>query len=165
MTTKKASVKDLAAKAAAVKKADEKKVEASTEVKTETAKVVSVKKAEASETAAVKKTETVKTAPAKKTTSKAAPAKKAETVKKTAVKKAETVKTASVKKSESKKNASVSVDVHVQYQNGDVSVADIEAKVIEVSKKKNAKEVNIYYQPENNIVYFTVDGEKGSFNL
>ena len=42
---------------------------------------------------------------------------------------------------------------------------DLVAKAKEVSGKKNVKVLNVYYQPENNIVYFTADGAEGSFNL
>ena len=41
---------------------------------------------------------------------------------------------------------------------------DIQAKAVEASGKKSIKELNIYYQPETHMVYFTADGETGSFS-
>ena len=118
MTVKKASVKDLAEKAAAVKKEAAKTPAKAEAVKTEV-------KAEVKKEAAK--------APAKK----AAPAKKVET----------------------------KVELFVEYQGGSQKVEDLVAKAKEVSGKKTVKALNVYYQPENNIVYFTADGDEGSFNL
>ena len=70
-------------------------------------------------------------------------------------------KKASAKKPAAKKST---VNLFVQYQGGNVSTDDIVKKALEVSGKKTVKELNVYYQPENNIVYFTADGENGSFN-
>ena len=126
MAVKKASVKDLAEKAAAAKKADA-KAEVKAEVKEE-----------------VKKAEVKAEAPKKE----AAPAKKAVPAKKAPAKKATAAK----------------ANLFVQYQGGNVSTDDIVKKALEVSGKKTVKELNVYYQPENNIVYFTADGENGSFN-
>ena len=134
MTVKKASVKDLAEKAAAVKKVAEAKAEAAkTEVKAEVKAEAPAKKA-----AAPAKKEAAK-APAKKA---AAPAKKAAT-----------------------KTAAPKVELFVEYQGGSQKVDDLVAQAKAASGKKSIKVLNVYYQPENNIVYFTADGAEGSFTL
>ena len=87
--------------------------------------------------------------------------KKVAAVKKAAAKKPAVKKAAAAKKPAAKKST---VNLFVQYQGGNVSTDDIVKKALEVSGKKTVKELNVYYQPENNIVYFTADGENGSFN-
>ena len=57
------------------------------------------------------------------------------------------------------------VELFVEYQGGSQKVDDLVAKAKEVSGKKSIKELNIYYQPENNKVYYTADGAEGSFDL
>ena len=121
MAVKKASVKDLAEKAAAATASKKEEVKAVVEKKEEVKK--EVKAAEK------------KAAPAKK-----APAKKATAAKATEL-------------------------VVVEYAGGQVNTADIVAQAKKVSGKKTVKELNVYYQPENGMVYFTADGVEGSFNL
>ena len=119
-------------------------------------------------------------APAKEEAKKAvAPAKKAEPAKKTAApakeeaKKAEPAKKAAApaKKAPAKKAAPAkatapkAVKLFVEYQGGQVSTEDIAAKAAEASGKKAIKELNVYYQPETNMVYYTADGTEGSFSL
>ncbi|MDO5127365.1 MAG: DUF6465 family protein, partial [Eubacteriales bacterium] len=53
--------------------------------------------------------------------------------------------------------------VVIEFAGGQVNTADIVAKATEVSGKKSIKELNVYYQPETGMVYFTADGEEGSF--
>ena len=90
-------------------------------------------------------------APAKEEAKKAAaPAKKAEPAKKAAPAKA---------------TAPKAVKLFVEYQGGQVSTEDIAAKAAEASGKKAIKELNVYYQPETNMVYYTADGTEGSFSL
>ena len=55
--------------------------------------------------------------------------------------------------------------VVVEYAGGQVDTETLVAKAKEVSGKKSIKELNVYYQPENGVVYFTVDGVEGKFNL
>ncbi len=152
MAVKKASAKDLAEKAAAAKKADaaKKAPEVKEEAKKTVAKVVEPVKKEAAKKAPAKKAE-----PAKKAAAPAA--KKAEPAKKAAA--------PAAKKAPAKKAATAKTQLFVQYQGGNVSTEDLVKKAIEVSGKKSVKELNLYYQPENYIVYFTADGEEGSFNL
>ena len=104
-------------------------------------------KVEAAKAAAPAKEEVKKTAaPAKKA---AAPAKKAP------AKKAAPAKAAAPK----------AVKLFVEYQGGQISTDDIAAKAAEASGKKAIKELNVYYQPETNMVYYTADGTEGSFSL
>ncbi len=139
MAVKKATVDSTMAKVEAAKKAPAKKAEAKVvETKVEETKVAEKK------------------APAKK-----APAKKAET-KATETKAAE--KKAPAKKAPAKK-AATATNVVIEYAGGQVATADIVAKAAEVSGKKSVKTLNVYYQPENGMVYFTADGEEGSFAL
>lgn len=129
-------------------------------------------KVEAAKAAAPAKEEVKKAAaPAKKA---AAPAKKEEPAKKAAApaKKAEPAKKAApAKKAPAKKatpakaTAPKAVKLFVEYQGGQVSTEDIAAKAAEASGKKAIKELNVYYQPETNMVYYTADGTEGSFSL
>ena len=63
------------------------------------------------------------------------------------------------------KKAATETNVVIEYAGGQVATADIAAKAVEVSGKKSIKSLNVYYQPENGMVYFTADGEEGSFAL
>ena len=123
-------------------------------------------KVEAAKAAAPAKEEVKKAAaPAKKAV---APAKKEEPAKKAAApaKKAEPAKKAAApaKKAPAKKAAPAkatapkAVKLFVEYQGGQVSTEDIAAKAAEASGKKAIKELNVYYQPETNMVYYTADG-------
>lgn len=104
-------------------------------------------KVEAAKAAAPAKEEVKKAAaPAKKA---AAPAKKAP----------------AKKAAPAKATAPKAVKLFVEYQGGQVSTEDIAAKAAEVSGKKAIKELNVYYQPETNMVYYTADGTEGSFSL
>lgn len=133
------------------------------------AKVEAAKKAETKETetkAAAKKTAPKKTAPKaeeKKTETKAAVKKAAPKAeeKKTETKAAE-VKPAA-KKAAPKK--ATTTNVVIEYAGGQVSTSDIVERAAIVSGKKSVKTLNVYYQPENGMVYFTADGEEGSFAL
>lgn len=133
------------------------KVEAATKNVTETkteAKKASAKKVAETAAKAEEKVEAPAKADAKKTTAKKAPAKK------TTEAKAETTK-----KAPAKKAATATTNVVIEYAGGQVVTADIVAKATEVSGKKSIKSLNVYYQPENGMVYFTADGEEGSFAL
>ena len=110
-------------------------------------------KVEAAKAAAPAKEEAKKAAaPAKK----AAPAKVAAPAKKKAPAK---------KAAPAKATAPKAVKLFVEYQGGQVSTQDIAAKAAEASGKKTIKELNVYYQPETNMVYYTADGTEGSFSL
>ena len=101
-------------------------------------------------------------APAKEEAKKAAaPAKKAEPAKKAAPAK----KAPAKKAAPAKATAPKAVKLFVEYQGGQVSTEDIAAKAAEASGKKTIKELNVYYQPETNMVYYTADGTEGSFSL
>ena len=103
-------------------------------------------------------------APAKEEVKKAAaPAKKAAPAKAAApAKKEEPAKKAAAP---AKATAPKAVKLFVEYQGGQVSTQDIAAKAAEASGKKAIKELNVYYQPETNMVYYTADGTEGSFSL
>lgn len=124
------------------------------------AKVEAVKKEEAAKKTAATE---VKAAPAKKEEPevKAAPAKKAP------VKKEETKVAASAKKAPAKKAAPAKTteNVFVEFAGGQIKMAAIVAKVKEVIGNKTVKELNVYYQPETGMVYYTADGESGSYSL
>lgn len=101
-----------------------------------------------------------------KTTEKKAPAKKAASVKAEEKKPAEK-KAAPAKKAPAKKAAPAKTEekIFIEYAGGQVATSEIVAKAVEVSGKKSIKELNVYYQPETGMVYFTADGEEGSFSL
>ena len=113
----------------------------------------------AEKAAAATKKEAAKAEPAKKEV-----AKKAEPAKKETAKKAEPAKKAApAKKAPAKKAAAPKVEVKVEFQGGSVSVEDLKAKAVEIVGK-NVKELNLYYQPEYNKVYYTADDQKGEFD-
>ena len=121
---------------ATAKKADETKKVTKATPAAALAKVEAVKKEEAAKkTAAAKKEETKAAAPAKKATAK---------------------KAAPAKTTE---------NVFVEFAGGQIKMAAIVAKVKEVIGNKTVKELNVYYQPETGMVYYTADGESGSYSL
>lgn len=149
----------------AVKKATIKEFVEKTPVKSE-AIVVS------EEVTKVKKAPTKK-APAKKATTKndeiqveeikAVDELKVEEVKKAPAKKA-SAKKAPVKQVEAK-SETMTESVIVEFANKQYTTTDLVNKAVELSGKKNIKELNIYFQPENNKVYFTADSEGGEFEV
>ena len=56
-------------------------------------------------------------------------------------------------------------NVFVEFAGGQIEMAAIVAKVKEVIGNKTVKELNVYYQPETGMVYYTADGESGSYSL
>ena len=135
-----------------------------TMAKVEAAKAAAPAKEEVKKAAPAKKAEPAKkaAAPAKEEVKKAAPAKKAEPAKKAA---APAKKAPAKKAAPAKATAPKAVKLFVEYQGGQVSTEDIAAKAAEASGKKAIKELNVYYQPETNMVYYTADGTEGSFSL
>ena len=134
---------------ATAKKADETKKVTKATPAAALAKVEAVKKEEAAKKTAATET---KAAPAKKT----APAKKEETKAAAPAKKAPAKKAAPAKTTE---------NVFVEFAGGQIDMAAIVAKVKEVIGNKTVKELNVYYQPETGMVYYTADGESGSYSL
>lgn len=124
---------------------------------------------------ATKKTEDAKKVVAKKATvesvvAKAEAVKKAEAAKevKAAVKaEVKEEKKPAAKKPAAKKPAvaKTTETVFVEYNNGQINVSDIVAKAKEALGNKAVKELNVYYQPETGMVYYTADGESGSYSL
>ncbi len=150
MAVKKASVESTMAKVEAAK------VETKTETKTETKVEKAPAKKAATKTAAAK----TETKAAAKTETKAAAKTETKAVAKTETK-------AAAKKAPAKKAAATKTTTQffVEYAGGQVSSDDIVAKAVEASGKKSLKTLNVYYQPETGMVYFTADGEEGSFAL
>ena len=107
---------------------------------------------------AAKKEEAAKKTAA--TAAKAAPAKKEEP-------KAAEVKAAPAKKAPAKKAAPVKTTekVFVEFAGGQIEMSAIVDKAKEALGNKTVKELNVYYQPETGMVYYTADGESGSYSL
>lgn len=134
--------------------------------KTEDAKKVVAKKATVE--SVVAKAEAVKKAEAAKEVKAAVKAEVKEEKKpaaKTVAAKTEPAKTEV--KAEAKKPAvaKTTETVFVEYNNGQINVSDIVAKAKEALGNKAVKELNVYYQPETGMVYYTADGESGSYSL
>ncbi len=72
-------------------------------------------------------------------------------------------KKAAAPKAAKKAAAKASESVVIEFQGGQINVADIVAAVKAVAPK--AKELKVYYQPENGVAYYTADGVEGSVNL
>ena len=99
-----------------------------------------------------------------------ATAKKADETKKVtkATPAAALAKVEAVKKEEAAKKtapAKTTEKVFVEFAGGQIEMAAIVAKVKEVIGNKTVKELNVYYQPETGMVYYTADGESGSYSL
>ena len=112
--------------------------------------------------ATAKKTEDVKKV------TKATPA--AALAKVEAVKKEEAAKKTAateVKKAPAKKAAPAKTteNIFVEFAGGQIEMAAIVAKAKEAIGNKTVKELNVYYQPETGMVYYTADGESGSYSL
>ena len=106
--------------------------------------------------APAKRTAAKKTAE-KKTAEKKTAEKKAAAPKKTAEK-----KTAAPKRAAAKKTAAT---VYVQYLGAELTTEAIVAKAIDDAAIKAPKTVNVYVKPEENKVYYVIDGKEGSFFL
>ena len=131
--------------------------------KTEDAKKVVAKKATVE--SVVAKAEAVKKAEAAKEVKAAVKAEVKEEKKPAA--KTVAAKTEPAKKPAAKKPAvaKTTETVFVEYNNGQINVSDIVAKAKEALGNKAVKELNVYYQPETGMVYYTADGESGSYSL
>ena len=157
---------------ATAKKADETKQVTKATPAAALAKVEAAKKEEAAKKtaataakaapvkASVKKEEVKKEEP-KAAEVKTAPAKKAAPVKK------EEPKAAATKKAPAKKAAPVKTTekVFVEFAGGQIEMSVIVDKAKEALGNKTVKELNVYYQPETGMVYYTADGESGSYSL
>lgn len=135
---------------ATAKKADETKKVTKATPAAALAKVEAAKKEEAAKKTAAT---AAKTAPA--TAAKAAPVKKEEP------------KAAEVKAAPAKKAAPVKTTekVFVEFAGGQIEMSAIVDKAKEALGNKTVKELNVYYQPETGMVYYTADGESGSYSL
>ena len=90
-----------------------------------------------------------------------APAKRT-AAKKTAEKKTAEKKAAAPKRAAAKKTAAT---VYVQYLGAELTTEAIVAKAIDDAAIKAPKTVNVYVKPEENKVYYVIDGKEGSFFL
>ena len=163
MATKKVAVKEETAKGVAEKVADTKTDEVKTAKETPAAKAETVTETKTAETKKTAKKPAEK-APARK------PGRKPAAEKKAAEKK-ETVKKVPAKKEEVKKEE-VKESVHIQF--GGRSYATEE--LVKIAKDvwqydlnqapEDFKTVDLYVKPEENIVYYVINGEvQGSFNI
>ncbi|MBQ8960926.1 MAG: hypothetical protein IJ071_06890 [Ruminococcus sp.] len=104
----------------------------------------------------------------KKTAAKKPAAKKAAAPKAAAEKKAPAKKTAAAeKKAPARKTAAkkAAATVYVQYLGAELTTEAIVAKAIADSGIASAKKVDVYVKPEENKVYYVIDGKEGSFFL
>ena len=109
----------------------------------------------AAETAAAEVKAAAAPAEEKKAAKKAAAPKKAAAAKKPAAKKTAAPRAA-------KKPAAT---VYVQYLGAELTTDDIVAKAVADAGAASAKKVDVYVKPEENKVYYVIDGKEGSFFL
>ena len=108
--------------------------------------------------------ETKKLVEAKAEDKAAAPAAEKKTsAKKPAAKKAAAPKKAAEKKTTAK--AAASENVYVEYLGAQITSQDLIKKAKSASGVKSPKVVNVYVKPEDNMVYYVVDNNAGSFPL
>lgn len=98
-----------------------------------------------------------------KAADKAAEVKAPAAEKKTAAKKAAAPKKTAEKKTTAK--AAASENVYVEYLGAQITSQDLIKKAKSASGVKSPKVVNVYVKPEDNMVYFVVDNNAGSFPL
>ena len=116
----------------------------------------------AAETAEVKEAVTAAPAAEKKAAEKK-PAEKKTAAKKPAAKKTASKTTAAAKKTASAKKAVA--NVYVQYLGAELTTEAIVAKAVADSGISSAKKIDVYVKPEENKVYYVIDGKEGSFFL
>lgn len=91
---------------------------------------------------------------------------KAEEVKDTIVKEVKAVETKTAAKRTCKK-----VNIELQYADKCVDISSLEGKAVAAwaestgNAKTSAKNINIYVKPEENMVYYVIEGENGSIEL
>jgi len=114
-----------------------------------------------------KKTESVKNAKAEIVNEVVKTEVKSEPVKTEPVK-AEPVKTESAKteKTSAKKTTvKKSENVYIQHNGKEVSVSELLDTAKKLSEVKSPKDVNLYVKPDDNAVYYVVDGKSGKIDL
>ena len=77
--------------------------------------------------------------------------------------KAAEVKAPAAKKTASKKKASATV--YIQYLGAELTTDDIIAKAKDAAGIAEPKKIDVYVKPEENKVYYVIDGNEGSFFL
>lgn len=129
----------------------------------ETKVEAAVEAAKVEETAAVEAAPVAEAAPAKKTAAKKTASKKAAAEKKAAPAKKPAAKTtekrAYNKKSETKTN------VCIQFAGAQFTSDELAEKAKKESGVKSPKQIDVYVKPEENMVYYVVDGNAGGFTL
>lgn len=118
----------------------------------------------AAETAAEVK-EAAAPAEEKKAAKKAAAPKKAAATKKAAAPKAAAKKPAAKKAAAPRAAKKPAATVYVQYLGAELTTDDIIAKAVADAGAASAKKVDVYVKPEENKVYYVIDGKEGSFFL
>ena len=113
---------------------------------------------------------TTKTTAAKAKTAKAETAKAAEVketaapvVKETVAPVVEEKAAPAAKKTTSKKKAAATV--YIQYLGAELTTDDIIAKAKDAAGIVEPKKIDVYVKPEENKVYYVIDGNEGSFFL
>lgn len=109
----------------------------------------------------------------KKTTKKAAAPKADEAKKATAKKAAAPKKAAAEKKAPAEKKTparkaapkKAAATVYVQYLGAEITTEALVEKAVADSGIASAKKVDVYVKPEENKVYYVIDGKEGSFFL
>lgn len=115
------------------------------------------------ETAAVEAAPAAEAAPAKK-----AAAKKAAGRKPAAEKKAAAAKKAADKTTEKRaynKKSDIKTTVCIQYSGVQFTSDELAEKAKKESGVKSPKQIDVYVKPEENMVYYVVDGNAGGFTL
>lgn len=176
---RKSTVKKTAAKTPVVKE-EAVKAEAAVSVKTEAAEAEkkeetkeetkAIVKQEPGVVAPVEKKETAVVAVEKKAPAKKAPAKKAAAEKKTAAEKPAAEKKAPARKTA--KSAEPAAEIEIQFSGKEYTMEKLVAIAKDVwqydlgGKPEDFKTVKLYVKPEENAVYYVINGEKkGSFAI
>lgn len=172
---RKSTVKKTAAKTPVVKE-EAVKAEAAVSVKAEAAEAEkkeetkAIVKQEPGVVAPVEKKETAVVAVEKKAPAKKAPAKKAAAEKKTAAEKPAAEKKAPARKTA--KSAEPAAEIEIQFSGKEYTMEKLVAIAKDVwqydlgGKPEDFKTVKLYVKPEENAVYYVINGEKkGSFAI
>ncbi len=172
---RKSTVKKTAAKTPVVKE-EAVKAEAAVSVKAEAAEAEkkeetkAIVKQEPGVVAPVEKKETAVVAVEKKAPAKKAPAKKAAAEKKTAAEKPAAEKKAPARKTA--KSAEPTAEIEIQFSGKEYTMEKLVAIAKDVwqydlgGKPEDFKTVKLYVKPEENAVYYVINGEKkGSFAI
>ncbi len=153
-------------KKTAIVKPVAKAVAAPADTKTEEIKTATAASAVKAEPAAEPKNEEAKKTTTRKTTAKKAPAKK------TAAEKKTTAKKETVKKETAAKKEAVKATFHLQFAGKAYTTDELVKIAMDVwkydldQKESDFKTVELYVKPEENVVYYVINGEvTGNFGI